>query len=313
MRSHVRFLIIGLLFAALALAPGLAFVPSNGVQAAPNPPQHAPSTKPATLSPSDYTFVDLGALAVPSGRHVDSFATAISNAGDIIGRSTSTALLGRSPVVWVGRQIYELPGLIDQYSINASGISEAGRIVGATGTGSDPNAPCPGQSRAVLWENRVPIDLNDRLPANSPWVLCEAYDISDDGGVVRLVGYSTLNNVRTGFLWEDGTLTELRTPGQHHSWPLALTSGAAKIVGVGIGPESEPGPILWERNSTGGYDARDVGALSYPGFPWRVSEGGNIVGYRGAYNNPQAILWDRTSTGGYAARDLGTPGETSVA
>jgi hypothetical protein len=47
-----------------------------------------------------------------------------------------------------------------------------------------------GSGRAILWQNKVPIDLNTLIPKDSPWYLLDAESINDAG---QIVGYGTIN------------------------------------------------------------------------------------------------------------------------
>jgi hypothetical protein len=52
-------------------------------------------------------------------------------------------------------------------------------------------------SRALIWQGKVPKDLNDFIPAGSPWYLQAAYSINDAG---EIVGYGTINGNVHAFL-----------------------------------------------------------------------------------------------------------------
>jgi hypothetical protein len=44
-------------------------------------------------------------------------------------------------------------------------------------------------SRALIWQGKVPVDLNTLIPADSGWYLQAAYSINDAG---EIVGYGTI-------------------------------------------------------------------------------------------------------------------------
>lgn len=133
----------------------------------------------------DGVMRDLGTL--PGGRN--SSAVAINDNAQAVGFSETPN--GPRAFVWhngVMRDLGTLPG--GAYSA-AHGINNRGQIVGRSAAG-------PGETaRAVLWQNDVPVDLNDRLRAGSGWVLTEARAVNDRG---QIVGEGLVKGQRRAFL-----------------------------------------------------------------------------------------------------------------
>ncbi len=132
----------------------------------------------------DGSVTDLGTLPGGAGNNV---ANAINDRGEIVG----TALLSDGTVhafLWSrqrGRQDLGLPG--DEF-VSVAGccqtINNRGEVVGFS-------FPGPlGGGRAIVWVDKVPVDLNTLIPAGSPWYLQFASSINDAG---EIVGWGTIN------------------------------------------------------------------------------------------------------------------------
>jgi probable HAF family extracellular repeat protein len=59
----------------------------------------------------------------------------------------------------------------------ASGVNNHGDVVGASNITNS-------KRHAFLWRKGRMTDLNDFLPAGTPWVLQDAFSINDDGQIV---------------------------------------------------------------------------------------------------------------------------------
>jgi hypothetical protein len=78
------------------------------------------------------------------------------------------------------------------WDINADGI--------ISGSVADPNAsdnPNPVKLLAVIWQDEEIVNLNDFIPADSGWVLAQAYGINDKG---RIVGFGYNKGRQRGFV-----------------------------------------------------------------------------------------------------------------
>lgn len=102
----------------------------------------------------------------------NSVATAINNAGEVVGYSGTPG--ARIATRWKGRTPSYLPSLLpDSY---AYAVSNTGYIVGASG------------GRAVLWDGSMVVrDLNDCINpyfARAGWILTSAHGINDLGEII---------------------------------------------------------------------------------------------------------------------------------
>jgi probable HAF family extracellular repeat protein len=132
-----------------------------------------------------------GVLAVLGGSQ--GLARDINDAGTIAGWSEITAIDhkgGHIPhaVIWDADGIHDLgtlPG--GTLTSRANAINASGQVVGAGTITSD---LATGATHAVLWEAGQVIDLNNCIPADSGWVLTEAYGINDTGQIVGTGGHN---------------------------------------------------------------------------------------------------------------------------
>ncbi len=216
---------------------------------------------------------------------LESHGQDLNAAGQVVGRSdTGRIVEGRwafHAYVWqhgVMTDLRPLPG--GEFS-GATAINAAGDVVGFSRAHfSD------GPSRAVLWRDHLPIDLNSRILPGSGWVLSTTWDINDVGQIVG-----------TGFL--DGeSATFLLTPG-----PLDSTrEGRAGVIQASLPPPREAGTHALASHA---YQVTDLGALSYGKEAWAfgLNDAGQVAS-SAQYDEPRrfyhAVLWERG-----AARDLG--------
>jgi probable HAF family extracellular repeat protein len=135
--------------------------------------------------------ISLGGLDVtcPQYSPCSSVATAINDAGVIVGSATATSELQPHAVVWVDTVATDLGTLPGDSGSQAQGINASGAIVGCS-----TNTVYP--LRAVLWPagGGAIIDLNSELPgtlASAGWVLSCAIAINDQGWILA-VAYNTV-------------------------------------------------------------------------------------------------------------------------
>jgi hypothetical protein len=76
------------------------------------------------------------------------------------------------------------PGAIVTVAPCCNTINDRGEVVGLSIDGTTFS------SRALIWQGKVPVDLNTLIPADSGWYLQAAYSINDAG---EIVGYGTIN------------------------------------------------------------------------------------------------------------------------
>jgi probable HAF family extracellular repeat protein len=166
---------------------------------------------------------DLGTL---EGGHY-SFATAINNAGQVVGSSDDAA--GRAhPVLWAGGAITPLPEL--GVGCDAFGINDAGQIAGSCHLDG-------GASHAVLWQSGSITDLGT-LGGNDSY----ARAISPGGEVVG--ESSSATGEGHAFLWtaRDG-MQDINPGAATESYAVAI-NGAAQIVGVAV-RSGHPDATVW--------------------------------------------------------------------
>jgi probable HAF family extracellular repeat protein len=144
----------------------------------------------------DGQVTDLGTLGGTT-----SLGRAINFSGQIAGHSTTTpdgqlGAAGTHAFRWddgVMTDLGTLPG--GQLSL-AWDIARDGTVVGLAenpATAADPNLA----NAAVLWRDGAVVNLNERIPADSGWVLISAYAINDAG---QIAGNGYLNGEQRGFL-----------------------------------------------------------------------------------------------------------------
>jgi probable HAF family extracellular repeat protein len=155
------------------------------------PPNSAPGGPHAVRWDKNGSVHNLGALPGGAGNNV---ASSINNRGDVVG----TSLLENGTVhafLWTrqtGMHDLGLPnGDFASVAPCCNAINNRNDVVGFS---------CPGPKggcRAIAWQDRVPVDLNELIPANSPWYLQAATSVNDAG---EIAGYGLINGETHGFL-----------------------------------------------------------------------------------------------------------------
>ena len=137
-------------------------------------------------------FTDLGTLAGMS-----SYATAINDAGYVVGKSNVTTD-GFHAFVWRSGTMSDI-GTLGGPASHANAIAPNGDVVGAADTSVVGNVFTLGSSitttyvsHAFIWRNGKMTDLNTLLPANSGWMLQEATGINSKGQIVGFGTYTTM-------------------------------------------------------------------------------------------------------------------------
>lgn len=115
----------------------------------------------------------------------------INDSGAIVGSAFYMSDFSMRAYVFKDNDFTLLPSLGGRMS-EALAVNNGGVVVGysyISPTGFEPHA--------FAYHNGQVVDLNSLLPANSGWMLKEAYGINDNNEVV---GYGTFNGVTSGFL-----------------------------------------------------------------------------------------------------------------
>jgi len=104
---------------------------------------------------------------------------AINNRGQLVGAVFPHAGPNWLPALWQDGSLTELEIFPGDPMGFAEQINNRGQIVGASGQGfTDVTF-----SHSLLWENGTMIDLQTQIPADSGWVLQQAYSINDRGQI----------------------------------------------------------------------------------------------------------------------------------
>jgi len=182
-----------------------------------------------------YTVTDLG--TVPGG--FDSGASGINGSGQVVGWAYYNSNQQGHAFLYENAQMDDLGALPGGSYSAAYAINDSGQVVGYALTSSE-------QEHAFLYENAQMVDLNDRIPADSGWVLQYATEINDEG---QIVGNGVHNGQRRAFLLTPSY------PFQGFYQPVdnPPTINVAK-AGVGI-------PVKF---SLGGDQGLDIFAADYP-------------------------------------------------
>lgn len=135
----------------------------------------------------------LSRLSLPPGCR-DGEAVAV-NARGLVAGSCSLRRYGRPrrACVWENRRPRALGAIPGDTASEARAVNAQGQVVGFAGA----EVRKRWRTRAVLWQNGHPSDLNALLPRRSGWVLESASGISDRG---QIVGYGRHNGRPRAFL-----------------------------------------------------------------------------------------------------------------
>ena len=153
-------------------------------------PPIVPAGQHAVLWRKDGSAIDLGNLGGPP----NNVATSINNRGEVVGTSVSSKDDNIHAFLWTkdtGMQdLGTLPGAVVTAAPCCNSINDRGEVVGFSIDGS-------GNIRAVQWQDKVEMDLNTLIPADSPWYLQQASSINDVG---EIVGSGLINGNVHAFL-----------------------------------------------------------------------------------------------------------------
>jgi probable HAF family extracellular repeat protein len=169
------------------------------------------------------TFQDIGTLG---GSPANAVATAINDAGQIVGSSASPG--GSHAFIWQNGVMTDLGTLPGGFSSSAAAITSHGLIAGSSGTANF------GPSHAVLFQNGTVTDLG--VP--SGFTSSSANALNNNGVVVGVASTGSYKGINHAFIAQNGTITDLNRliPGTASNWVLQSATGiddSGIIVGTG--------------------------------------------------------------------------------
>lgn len=133
-------------------------------------------------------MTDLGSLGGP-----DTFseALALNASGTVVGRSTIAGSQQQRAFRWRRGVMTDVGTVAGLPFSRANGVNASGVIVGTA-------SPFQGFSgRAFVWRSFQITDLNERIPADSGWLLTSAEGVNDRG---QIVGFGTFQGQTRAFL-----------------------------------------------------------------------------------------------------------------
>lgn len=148
----------------------------------------APSGAHAVLWEEDGSATDLGNLGGAMN-----VADAVNNRGEVVGGALSPVDGTIHTFLWTkdtGMRDYgAFPGAFVTVAPCCNTINNSGEVVGFAIDGNGP--------RALVWQDKVPVDMNTLIPPGSPWYLQNACSINDAG---EIAGQGLINGEVHAFL-----------------------------------------------------------------------------------------------------------------
>jgi probable HAF family extracellular repeat protein len=149
-----------------------------------------PSAPHAVIWENDGSAIDLGNLG-----GTFNVASGLNNLGEVVGGAMSSKDGTIHAFKWTretGMQDYgAFPGAIVTVTPCCRTISDRSEMVGLSIDGTTFS------SRAIVWQGKVPVDLNTLIPKNSGWYLQGAASVNNAG---EIAGYGLINGETHAFL-----------------------------------------------------------------------------------------------------------------
>jgi probable HAF family extracellular repeat protein len=116
------------------------------------------------------------------------------------------------------------PGAVATVAPCCKTINDAGQVVGFA-------IDAMGNPTALVWQNKVPVDLNTLIPPGSPWYLQNACSINDAG---EIAGQGLINGAVHAFLATPNHVYaqtgDLAPASQSAASPAPLSEDARKLL-----------------------------------------------------------------------------------
>jgi len=228
-----------------------------------------------------YVAIDLA----PNGGF--SFAHAVNNHGQVVGRTLNRAFLWENGVM---RDLGTLPG--GSYS-EAFSINDRGQVVGFSTIDDATCTLFDGCWHAFLWEDGTMTDLGGLDPRFQSY----AYSINDSG---QIAGISATGDYPTGtwraIMWDHGTVVDLGSvPEATNTYAYGINA-RGDVVGSWDGPQPAQ-PRIWSHGSSEALPVAGSSATE----AYKINNHGAIVGFGEQSGQAHAVVW---ADG--AITDLGT-------
>lgn len=227
-------------------------------------------------------ITDITAAAGLSGAYQYFHPSTMNASGSIVGGLYKADCNGcRNAVKWDGSSLLELGAASGYSAAVASGINDAGHVVGHSHKVSNRNS----EQRATLWKDGATVDLGTLGGNNSA-----AYAINNSGAVIGSSHISADNTYSHATLWQNGSIHDLGTLGGNYSYAWALNE-QNQIVGQSRTSDGDYAATLWDDGAI-----IDLGHLLNSPYASSgavsINEQGMIVGYSSDdAGNGRATLW----------------------
>ncbi len=257
---------------------------------------------------SRYVITDLGDLG---SDFVFAVANGMNERNQVVGYCYNYPGYLHQAFLWSDGVMQPL-GTLGGSESHAMAINDLGQVVGWARSAT-------GRPRAFLWQNGVMRDLGSFQPNT----YSEAWSINNAG---QVVGFSVVNSVLHGFLWQEEIMTDLTPAGSSRCWAMAINQSGHIVGQNGWAPSQYVHPFIWrdgrmsmlevpqstisgEGRAINSYDQvvgdyytdqdyafqwdhgvfRDLGLL--PGGLWAKATGMNDAGQVVGQADTRAFLW----------------------